>query len=36
MILVMKVLNFLSQKWIIEKLKRKIIFALMYFVGKMI
>ena len=36
MILIMNAFNFLSQKKIIEKLKRKIIFILIYFVMKMI
>ena len=36
MILIMKVLNFLSLKKIIARLNKKIIFALMYFVMKMI
>ena len=36
MILIMQILNFLSLKRIIVELKRKIIFASMYFVMKMI
>ena len=36
MILIMKELNFLFPKTIIEKLKDKITFALMYFVMKII